>query len=131
MKSTRPAIGVALAWLVSLGTVLAAAPPPPIAVVTDLQGDVTLQRAGEPRAALLDHTAFLRPGDRLQTGHSGHATLFQRRASVVTLGPDRTVLLRPQDSAARAGVLADDLFALIEKHAATAAQSGEAKSAEV
>src|SRR5438105_3713322 len=82
----------------ALTVILCALVPPlwgaanaPIAAVTDLQGTVTLQRAGERAAKAVGDTTFLRAGDRLQLGKDGRATLFQLYAEPLVLGADRSV----------------------------------------
>ena len=60
---------MAVVFLVSaLLTTVGAAQPEPIAVVTDLQGDVQLQRAGGGDAKALGYTTFLHAGDHFLNG---------------------------------------------------------------
>jgi hypothetical protein len=108
----------AIVLVCALITAVCAAGGQPIAVVTDLQGDVRLQRAGQRHAVPLDHTAFLRVGDRLAVGQDGGATLFQLDAPWITLGANRTVTIQPVPLASRVPVLTPDLMALLVKHAA-------------
>jgi uncharacterized protein (DUF2141 family) len=101
----------------------------PIAVVTDLRGDVKLQRAGRGMAEALGHTEFLFAGDRLLMGEDGRATLFQRDAPPLTLGASRAVTLQPLPASASEGVLTAEWLALLQKQIAAATTSREQKLA--
>lgn len=111
-------------------TIAGAAQREPLAVVTDLRGDVTLQRAGEGEAKPLGYTALLYAGDALKTGRDGGATLFQRHAPAVSVAANQTVTLKPLPPSTRDDALATDLFASVVKHVGIAVKSWEEKSKE-
>jgi hypothetical protein len=105
--------------------------PASIAVVTDLQGAVALQRAGSAAAVPLRDTTFLQSGDQLVTGSDGRATLFQVHASFRRLSSGQRLTLAPAPRSARTDVLSAELFALVQKQFHTAARSVAQKSGEV
>jgi hypothetical protein len=110
---------------------LSAAPRPPIGLVTELRGDVRLQRAGEGQSRPLGRTAFLHAGDRLQTGTDGHATLLQLHAPVAAIPPDRSLVLEALPPSTRSDALSPALLALLTRHFPAAARAAAEPSADV
>src|SRR5437867_1009711 len=83
-----------------------------VAVVTDVQGEVRLQRKGQTTAVTLDHTTFLGAGDRLQVAPHGHATLFSLRAPERTLDGNIDLVVAPPPARTPPAALPEELWTL-------------------
>lgn len=77
--------------LACLAVAAAAAPTvPPVAFITDLSGGVVVARAAGKRSTAASLGAALRPGDRIEIGAGGAATILFKDGNLLEL-PERTV----------------------------------------
>lgn len=88
--------------------------PDPIAVVTQIDGDVRLQRKSH-QPEKLNSTAFLYAEDVLNTRGDGTAVIYQVYAPVVRLAPNQNKLIKRLSPPPRPGTVTPEDFAQFKK----------------
>jgi len=78
-------------------------PASSIAVLTEIEGNVTVQRAGDPEAVPAEEDMDLGEGDKIVTGAGGRATISLLDEHFVSLGERATMTLRKAKSEPSSG----------------------------
>ena len=119
---------LAVAFSLTTGTSRAASPEP-IAVVTQVRGDVLLMRAGKSVPEKVRTTVFLRAGDVLKAASGGGALVYQVYAPIVRILAGQQRKINPVRLAARNGALTAEEFASIRVQYAAAVRRVSSPSA--